>query len=89
MEVIHFLDWYGVNQSVPNTWKNRIKNMQTNCLLVGKKKNIRPYSLSSSMIYEAYINKFFKPPTSGRYFERIFRVMDEEKWRNIYTKQLR
>ena len=36
------------------------------------------------MIYEDYINKLFKPPTSRRYFERIFGVMDEEEWRNIY-----
>ena len=94
LEVNRFLDWYGVIQSVPNTWKNRIKNLQTehlqdipsyyNCLLVGQK-YIKPSSLSSSMIYEAYINKLFKPPTSRRYFERIFGVMDEEEWRNIYT----
>ena len=31
------------------------------------------------------ISKVFKPPTSRRYFERIFGVMEEEEWRNIYT----
>ena len=37
------------------------------------------------MIYERYIDKLFKSPTSRRYFERIFGVMDEKEWRNIYT----
>ena len=94
LEVNHFFNWYGVIQSVPNTWKNRIKNMQTehlqdilgyyNCRLV-EQKYIKLSSLSSSMIYEAYISKLFKSPTSRRYFERIFGAMDEEEWRNIHT----
>ena len=37
------------------------------------------------MIYETCISKVFKPPTSRRYFECIFGVMEEEEWRNIYT----
>ena len=49
-----------------------------NCFLV-EQKYIKPSSLSSSMIYEAGINKLFKTTTSGRYFERIFGVMDEEE----------
>ena len=90
----NLLDWYGIVQSIPNAWKNRIKSMQTvhlqdilsyyNCLLVGQK-YIKPSSLSSSMIYEACISKVFKLPTSRRYFERIFGVMEEEEWRNIHT----
>ena len=55
-----------------------------NFLLLGQK-YVKPSSLSSIMIYEVYINKLFKPPTSIRYFERIFGVIDEGRWRNIYT----
>ena len=94
MEENNLLDWYGIVQSIPNAWKNRIKSMQAvhlqdipsyyNCLLVGQK-YIKPSSLSSSMIYEACISKVFKPPTSRRYFERILGVIEEEEWRNIYT----
>ena len=94
LEANNLLDWYGIVQSIPNAWENRIKSMQTvhlqdipsyyNCLLVGQK-YIKPSSLSSSMIYEACITKDFKPPTSRRCFERIFGVMEEEEWRNIYT----
>ena len=88
------LDWYGIVQSIPNAWKNRIKSMQTvhlqdiprycNCLLVGQK-YIKTSSSSFSMIFEACISGAFKPPTSRRYFEHIFGVMEEEEWRNIYT----
>ena len=94
LEANNLLDWHGIVKSIPNAWKNRIKSMQTvhlqdipsyyNCFLVGQK-YIKPSSLSSSMIYEACIKKVFKPPTSRRYFERIFGVMEEEEWRNIYT----
>ena len=66
MEANNSLDWYGIVQSIPNAWKNRIKSMQTvhlqdipsyyNCLLVGQK-YIKPSSLSSSMIYEACIRQ--------------------------------
>ena len=62
LEANNLLDWYGIVQSIPNAWKNRIKSMQTvhlqdipsyyNCLLVGQK-----YSLSSRMIYEACIRQ--------------------------------
>ena len=94
LETNNLLDWYGIVQSILNAWKNRIKGMQTvhrqdipsyyNCFLVGQK-YVKPSSLSSSMIYEASISKVFKPPKSRRYFERIFGVMEEEEWRNIYT----
>ena len=94
LEVNNLLGWYGVVQTIPNAWKNKIKNMQTehlqnipshhNCLLGGQK-YIKPSSLSSSMIYEACISKVFTPPTSRRYFEHICGAMEEEEWRNIYT----
>ena len=72
----HFLEWYGVLNSIPNKWKRRIKNVTVEQTTLAKtsvgietdKKLVPLESITTKIMYKLFIIGKFEPPKVKTYF---------------------
>ena len=89
----HFLEWYGVLNSISNKWKRRIKNVAVEhttlaktSVGIEKDKMLVPLeSTTTKIICKLFISGKFEPPTSKKLFSNQYNIYNEGTWRIIYS----
>ena len=93
---IHFLEWYGVCNSIPNKWKRTVKGYLSNssdstvltCNVLsgievdGKFASVE--KVSAKTVYQMVVKRKFSKPTSQKFFTKKFDISFQNIWRSVY-----
>ena len=86
----NYFKWIQIVNAIPTQWKNLVKNSvvdRNTCSLeqhLVRREKMYPIKLiDSRFLYDIFIDKIFSPPTSQKYFDRLFGP--DLKWQKIYT----
>ena len=97
LSAVDFLEWYGILNSIPKEWKNRVK--ENTFLLETLDRQILSrfhhgvfkgtcfydiFKVKASHIYEIFVQKKFKPPAPKAKISAKFKIT-EVLWSRIYT----
>ena len=97
MSAVDFLEWYGIFNSIPREWKNRVKEntflpetLDKQVLSTSHHGIFKGtcfydiFKIKASHIYEIFVQKKFKPPTAKAKISAKFKIT-EDLWSRIYT----